>query len=114
MGILSVGLFADGSAFYGGAWNGVNGAVKGLFYGDGSQLIAQIIGCITLIVWAFGASYVFFKILNAIIPMRVPANVELEGLDIEETGVLAYPEFPIAGRGTAVSPVPEGVSLETR
>jgi Amt family ammonium transporter len=95
-GVISVGLFADGTAFYGGAWNGVSGSVKGLFYGDAAQLGAQLIGCITLIIWAFGLSYVFFKALNAIMPMRVPADVEIEGLDAEETGVLAYPDFAIA------------------
>jgi len=31
-GILSVGLLADGT--YGAGWNGVDGAVRGLFYGD--------------------------------------------------------------------------------
>ncbi|MGH2412399.1 MAG: ammonium transporter, partial [Microcystaceae cyanobacterium] len=97
-GVIAVGLFADGSAFYGGAWNGVTGSVKGLFYGDGSQLVAQIIGCIVLIVWAFGLSYVFFKLLNRLVGMRVPPEVELEGLDIEETGVLAYPDFFATGR----------------
>jgi Amt family ammonium transporter len=97
-GVLAVGLFADGSAYYGGAWNGVSGSVRGLFYGDGGQLVAQIIGCITLIIWAFGASYVFFKILNAVVGLRVPAEVEIEGLDIEETGVLAYPDFSVNRR----------------
>src|SRR6267143_1345235 len=41
-GILSVGLLADGT--YGAGWNGVDGAVRGLFYGDASQLVAQLIG----------------------------------------------------------------------
>ncbi len=44
-GVISLGLFADGS--YGDGWNGVPGTVKGLFYGDGSQLIAQLIGTAT-------------------------------------------------------------------
>src|SRR5207237_10447668 len=39
-GVLSVGLFADGT--YGSGWNGVNGTVKGLFYGDVGQVWAQI------------------------------------------------------------------------
>lgn len=97
-GVLSVGLFADGTAFYGGSWNGVDGPVRGLFYGDASQLGAQFIGCITLIVWAFGLSYVFFQVLNAIIPMRVSPEVEIAGLDADETGVLAYPEFVTVGQ----------------
>jgi ammonium transporter, Amt family len=81
-GVLSVGLFADGTAFYGGSWNGVAGPVKGLFYGDPSQFVAQIVGCITLIIWAYGLSFIFFKVLNSIIPMRVSEEAELEGLDI--------------------------------
>ena len=44
-GVISVGLFADGTSNYGGSWNGVNGSVTGLFYGDARQLVAQLIGC---------------------------------------------------------------------
>lgn len=101
-GVLALGLFADGSAYYGGSWNGVPGSVTGLFYGDFSQFMAQVVGCITVIIWAFGVSFAFFKALDAIVPLRVPADVEIEGLDIAETGVLAYPEFPIYGRGAAM------------
>src|SRR5437016_151482 len=43
-GVISVGLFADGTSNYGGSWNGVNGSVTGLFYGAPGQLIAQLIG----------------------------------------------------------------------
>ena len=39
-GVLSLGLFADGS--YGDGWNGVPGTVKGLFYGDGKQFLAEL------------------------------------------------------------------------
>ncbi len=97
-GVLALGLFADGTAFYGGSWNGVNGTVKGLFYGDPGQFMAQIIGCITLIIWAFGVSFVFFKLLDRVVKLRVPRDVEIEGLDIAETGVLAYPEFAVTDR----------------
>ena len=38
-GCIALGLFADGS--YGDGWNSVPGTVKGLFYGDASQLLAQ-------------------------------------------------------------------------
>jgi ammonium transporter, Amt family len=95
-GMIAVGLFCDGTAFYGGAWNGVEGSVKGLFYGDLGQLIAQLIGLATVIVWSFGVSFVFFKVLNQLVGMRVSRQVELEGLDIEETGVVAYPDFYIS------------------
>src|SRR2546425_5074955 len=44
-GTLSLGLLADGT--YGDGWNGVPGAVRGLFYGDASQFVAQLIGGVT-------------------------------------------------------------------
>src|SRR5919109_873803 len=94
-GVLCVGIFADGTAFYGGSWNGVSGSVKGLLYGDWGQFGAQVVGCVTLLVWAFGASWVFFKILDMIMGMRVSPEVEQEGLDLDETGVLAYPYFSL-------------------
>lgn len=91
-GVLSVGLFADGS--YGGGWNGVEGTVRGLFYGGGwSQLMAEIIGTVACFVFVFVSFYVFFKIVGALIGNRVSADVEIEGLDLAEVGVLAYPEF---------------------
>jgi ammonium transporter, Amt family len=111
-GVLSVGIFADGTAYYGGAWNGVPGSVKGLFLGDFGQFGAQVIGCITLVIWAFGVSFVFFKVLNSLIPMRVSPEVELEGLDISETGVLAYPDFPIMGQFTSAPETHSAIAAE--
>jgi Amt family ammonium transporter len=90
-GVLSLGLFADGK--YGDGWNGVPGTVKGLFYGDGSQLWAQCVGALTCIVFVFVSFYIFFKVVDKIIGNRVSAEVELEGLDLPEMGALAYPEF---------------------
>ena len=90
-GLLSVGLFADGS--YGDALNGVDGTVKGLFYGDGGQLMAQILGICTNFVFVFLVMYTFFKVLNLIVPLRVNPEHELEGLDQHEVAVSAYPEF---------------------
>ncbi len=42
---FSLGLFADGT--YGDGFNGVAGTVRGLFYGDASQFVAQTIGTLT-------------------------------------------------------------------
>lgn len=93
-GVIAVGLFADGT--YGGGLNGVAHNVVGLFHGGGfSQLGAQLIGVVTLAFWAFGVSYLFFKGLNKIVPMRVSKADELAGIDMSETGILAYPEFEI-------------------
>ncbi|MDD5558233.1 ammonium transporter [Candidatus Methylomirabilis sp.] len=92
-GVLSLGLFADGA--YGDGLNGVAGTVKGLFYGDASQLIAQSIGVLANIVFVFSVSWVFFKVQDAIMGIRVSAEDEIAGLDEPETGVLAYPDFTV-------------------
>ncbi len=92
-GMLAVGLFADGS--YGGGWNGVEGTVRGLFYGGGGgQLAAQVIGCAVVVVWAFGLSYIFFRIQKKVQGIRVTRDEEMIGLDIPEMGVPAYPASP--------------------
>jgi ammonium transporter, Amt family len=92
-GVISVGLFADGTSNYGGSWNGVNGSVTGLFYGDAGQLVAQLIGIGTLVGFVFTFSYVANWIIDIVIGQRVSARDELAGLDIPEMGALGYPEF---------------------
>jgi ammonium transporter, Amt family len=94
-GVISVGLFADGKSNYGGSWGGVNGNVTGLFYGDPGQLVAQLIGCATLIGFVFSFSFVTGWIIDAVVGQRVAAESELEGLDLPEMGALCYPEFEV-------------------
>jgi ammonium transporter, Amt family len=95
-GVLSIGFFADGKSNYGGSWNGVTGSVTGIFYGDnGGQLVAQLIGIVTLVGFVFTLSFVFNLIVDWIVGQRVSAKTELEGLDIPEMGVLGYPEFEL-------------------
>jgi Amt family ammonium transporter len=112
-GVLSVGLFADGT--YGEGLNGVPGTVRGLLYGGGwSQLGAEAIGTLVCVAFTFVAFFAFFKVVGYLIGNRVPANVELEGLDVAEVGTLAYPEFyrptpssePAEEAGPASSPIP--------
>ncbi len=87
-GVLSLGLFADGS--YGDGWNGVKGTVKGLFYGDASQFYAQVIGTLTCLVFVFVVMYVFFKVSDKFVKVRVKEEDEIAGLDIPEMGVHGY------------------------
>jgi len=100
-GQICVGLFADGTA----NWAGV--APKGLFFGDGGQLVAQLIGAVVCFAWAFGASFVFFKVLMALGLFRSKPEDELAGLDVPEMGTSAYPLDPGIPEGAAV-PVPGG------
>ncbi|PYO76604.1 MAG: ammonium transporter [Gemmatimonadetes bacterium] len=92
-GILSVGLLADGT--YGDGWNGVNGAVRGLFYGDASQLVAQLVGGLTNFVAVGAMTYAAYKLTAVLVGgHRVSADVEELGLDLPEMGALAYPDTP--------------------
>jgi Amt family ammonium transporter len=94
-GVISVGLFADGKSNYGGSWNGVNGSVTGLFYGDASQLVAQLVGVATLVGFVFTLSFLFAFVVDLLVGQRTSAKSELEGLDLPEMGALAYPEFEL-------------------
>ena len=94
-GVLSVGLFADGRSNYGGSWNGVNGSVTGLFYGDAGQLVAQLVGIATLVGIIFSLSFIFNWMIDVVVGQRVSAKVELAGLDIPEMGALCYPDFQL-------------------
>ena len=102
-GVISVGIFATGQ--YGAGWNGVvrdemvklygSDGVRGLLYGDFSQFIMQLIDAGTVAIFGFVMAYVWFKISDAITPIRVSKEVELEGLDGPEMGVLGYPDFQL-------------------
>ena len=92
-GMLALGLFADGS--YGNGYNGIASPVGGLFYGAGaSQLLAQTIGAAVCVAWNVLIGGLLFWLVGRFIGgNRVPASVEIAGLDIPEVGAPGYPEF---------------------
>jgi ammonium transporter, Amt family len=99
LGAVCVGIFADGT--YGSGWNGIGATsylghagqgVTGLLHGDTRQFFCQLGGATLMAVWAFGATYVVFTVVNKFKPIRVSPEVELEGLDVPEFGMHAYPE----------------------
>jgi Amt family ammonium transporter len=105
-GVLSVGLFADGTSNYGGSWNGVTGSVTGLFYGDASQLAAQLVGISTLLGFVFTFSFLLNLVLEFFLGHRVSAETEVAGLDIPEMGQLGYPEFVFRQEAETFTEVP--------
>ncbi len=60
---------------------------------DGASFSGQIIGALTIFVWVFVASLVLWVALKAIMGVRVSEAEEIEGVDIAECGMEAYPEF---------------------
>ena len=87
-GSIALGLLADGT--YGEGWNGVSGPVRGLLYGDASQLAAQIAGAAANLVFVFSLAHAFFRLSDRFIGIRVSAEVEWSGLDGMEMGSEAY------------------------
>jgi Amt family ammonium transporter len=91
-GVLAVGLFADGTSYSG--YNGVNHNVTGLLYGGGAgQLMAQVIEVVACVGWNVVIGGLLFVIIGKLVGgNRVPAKVEIAGLDMPEMGSVAYPE----------------------
>ncbi len=86
-GLIAVGIFADGT--YGG--------VSGLIVGETGQLVAQVIDAATVAIWALATGFIMFGILKYTVGIRVSADEELSGLDVQEHGTSAYPEFQGSG-----------------
>jgi len=56
----------------------------------GAQLISQLWGVGTAIVWSGVVAFIAYKIVDMIVGLRVTEEVEREGLDINEHGEAAY------------------------
>ena len=119
LGGVCVGIFADGT--YGAGWNGVGATtylgkagqgVTGLLHGDVTQFFTQFGGATLMAVYAFGFTYVVFKIVNAFFPLRVSAEVEKEGLDVPEFGMPAYHEGALNDGGMLGLPACSGGHAE--
>ena len=102
-GTIAVGLFS----------NGGDGVGKGLFYGGGlSQLGIQLLGLITVDVYVVVVMFLIFKIIDKTNGLRVPAEVEIDGLDIHEHGLTsAYAGFSISDANAAAMTPNENTDL---
>jgi Amt family ammonium transporter len=105
-GTLSLGLFATG-AFGVPTPDGVDTSttVKGFLFGGGlDQLKAQLIGSLTCVAVISVVSIVLFWLVDLSRTLRVPADGELEGIDVHEHGTHAYHmEF---GQGSSFTTFP--------
>lgn len=86
-GTLAVGLFS----------NGGDGVAPGLFYGGGlTQLGVQALGVVSVAAYVLIVMFIVFKLIDKTVGLRVPAQIEIDGLDIHEHGLAsAYSGFAI-------------------
>lgn len=89
LGTVLTGLFAEeGGVFYGGGFH---------FFG------VQLLGVVSVIAWVVVSMTIIFTIIDKTIGLRVPAQVEIEGLDYHEHGLVsAYAGFHITDLSTAM------------
>jgi len=79
-GALATGIFATAAV----------GGYTGLIYGNVGQFIAQIIGAVAAIAYAFTITLILAKLVDATIGLRVTEEEEYVGLDISQHGEEAY------------------------
>jgi ammonium transporter, Amt family len=81
-GILAVGIFADGTYQN----------VQGLITGHAGQLLLQLVDIGTCLAWVGITMSLTFWLIKKTIGLRASRKEELQGLDIPEHGMEAYPE----------------------
>ena len=72
---------------------GVWGLIAVAFTNPEGSFVTQVIGIVTILSWVFGASLIVWLLLKLTMGLRVTEEEELEGVDISECGLEAYPEF---------------------
>jgi ammonium transporter, Amt family len=80
-GVLSVGIFADGTF----------GGISGLTDGNTDQIVSQLISMVSVVAWTAVTSAIIFGIIKMTMGLRVPAEDELAGVDLTEHTQIAYP-----------------------
>jgi Amt family ammonium transporter len=77
---LAVGIFANGKH-----------GVSGLVAGNGQQLLIQILGVTTCILFTYVLAWLMFRGCNLVATGAADADQQVDGLDIAELGIEAYP-----------------------
>ncbi|MCB4749129.1 MAG: ammonium transporter [Sulfurovum sp.] len=72
--------------------NGIWGTIAVAIFTE-TSMWAQIKGVIVVGLFAFTSSFVVLYLINKFIPFRANDEEQVQGLDIEECGLEAYPEF---------------------
>jgi Amt family ammonium transporter len=103
-GLIATGIFCTDANVQYAAYPNVNEACA-----SGEQFGVQVVGGLAIIAWTVGTAGITFVAVNALIGMRVSAEVEDAGLDISEHGALG--DHNTTGAWEAPSkPAPEVMS----
>ncbi|WP_194090431.1 ammonium transporter [Vibrio hibernica] len=72
---------------------GIFGLMVVPFSNTNASFGTQLFGTVVIFAWVFIASLVVWGIIKATMGIRVTEEEELDGMDIHDCGVVAYPEF---------------------
>ncbi|MFK7865733.1 MAG: ammonium transporter [Pseudohongiellaceae bacterium] len=72
---------------------GIFGIFAVLLSDPDATFMGQLVGMLTIFIWVFGASAIVWFALKAIMGIRVSEEEEVNGVDMSECGMEAYPEF---------------------
>jgi Amt family ammonium transporter len=88
LGAILTGVFCDPSLGGTGVYDYVANAVGE--YDMGAQVMSQVWGVLTAVVWSGVVSVIAYKLVDVFIGLRVPEEEEREGLDITSHGESSY------------------------
>ncbi len=76
----------------------------GVFYGGGFQFLGtQLLGVVSVAAWVIVTMTIIFTVIDKTVGLRVPADVEIDGLDYHEHGLVsAYAGFNITDVSTGM------------
>lgn len=72
---------------------GVFGIFAVLLSDPDATFMGQLVGMLTIFIWVFATSAIVWFAIKAVMGIRVTEEEEIEGVDISECGMEAYPEF---------------------
>ncbi|ADG94533.1 ammonium transporter [Arcobacter nitrofigilis DSM 7299] len=76
--------------------NGIWGTLAvGIFASNGDNItfLGQLKGVVVVGIFAFISSFIVLYVINKLVPLRAEKDEEMQGLDVDECGLEAYPEF---------------------
>lgn len=85
LGVLSVGIFSDGT------YQGVKGVLYDVTMTGGlGQFVSQVIGALAIIIWVSGSALFFHWLSDKLVGIRISEQEERTGLDVTVHGIAAY------------------------